>query len=360
MKKKYGLDSIIGRKSKLRFPHHVYVPKADTLNFTIQANNVTPEPPLSTAVTIRKGDCFQLCDELNEATASFEQNFPLIVSLYISNGEILFEIKNPSVFNLITLAHNLENKNTPKMRVNSIYCLLACVNFSLIALNPSTDFFISDLVSKVKSIYTNIFSYNAKRRYLRLPRKYTSSIRLRKDLVAKRPYHQGKKVKRKFIQKFIRKARRKLRIKRIRRKTALIYRIMDLEDAWDDIYDFYHENISDNVIIDLIKLNEASWYFNVLEKNLDLDRLTLETLLSLRKYTKGLPKPTDVFDHIVPLRFNAAQFVHDIKDPESIEEVSYPFENDEDFDKDSIDDPDKGYNDDDDYDYLLYDPSEEY
>jgi hypothetical protein len=56
MKKKYGLESIIGKKSKLRFPRLLYLNKVELLTFVLPANSAIAQPPLSTSITFKKGE----------------------------------------------------------------------------------------------------------------------------------------------------------------------------------------------------------------------------------------------------------------------------------------------------------------
>lgn len=85
MKKKYGLESIIGKKSRLRYPGHVFLPKNYTIYSVIPANDAIAEPPLSTTITMSKGDPLDFCDQFNEESYDFEEGFPLNVIINITD-----------------------------------------------------------------------------------------------------------------------------------------------------------------------------------------------------------------------------------------------------------------------------------
>jgi hypothetical protein len=70
MKKKYGLESIIGKKSKLRFPRLLYLNKVELLTFVLPANSAIAQPPLSTSITFKKGEPFEFCDSLMKELGS--------------------------------------------------------------------------------------------------------------------------------------------------------------------------------------------------------------------------------------------------------------------------------------------------
>lgn len=81
MKKRYGLDSIIGRKSKLRFPNHLFILDQSYLNSFFQ--------PLWLSLMLGKNfiyheenDPVDICDLFNEKTCDFEEGFPVAVLVF--------------------------------------------------------------------------------------------------------------------------------------------------------------------------------------------------------------------------------------------------------------------------------------
>jgi len=164
MKKKYGLESIIGKKSKLRFPRLVYLPKVESLTFVLPANSAIAEPPLNTSITMKKGDPYEFCDQFNEQSYEYEEGFPLNVIIHLTTSEFLFEIKSPTVFTLFGIIFDLDEVETEKFRAPKGEVFLSIFNFALIKLNPNEDFFMSDLISTARSIYGNLVSYNCRRK----------------------------------------------------------------------------------------------------------------------------------------------------------------------------------------------------
>jgi ribosomal protein L11 len=113
MKKKYGLESIIGKKSKLRFPRLLYLNKVELLTFVLPANSAIAQPPLSTSITFKKGEPFEFCDQFNEASwdQGYEEGLPINVIIYISSLNLLFEIQPPTVYSLFGIIFDFEEIN---------------------------------------------------------------------------------------------------------------------------------------------------------------------------------------------------------------------------------------------------------
>ena len=77
MKKRFGLDNIIGKRSRLHFFDHVFFPKTELLKFTLPASLAASLPPFSTSITMKKGDPVEYCELFNEQTFDFEEGFPV-------------------------------------------------------------------------------------------------------------------------------------------------------------------------------------------------------------------------------------------------------------------------------------------
>jgi len=114
---------------------------------------------------MRKGDPLEFCDQFNEESYDFEEGLPLNVIIYISASEQLFEIKPPTVTSLLGIVFNLEDMPFTEVDASLKILFLAALNFSLIHLNPNEDFFLSDLINKVPSLYGSLFSFNRKLLY---------------------------------------------------------------------------------------------------------------------------------------------------------------------------------------------------
>jgi len=243
MKKKYGLDIIIGKKSKLRFPHHVFLPKIDSLNFIIPANDAIVEPPLSTALTIKKVDPFDFCDQFNEESYDYEEGLPLIVACIVSVGTIIFEIKSPTTFALFGIVFDLEDTPTEKFRAYQDEIIVASVNFSLITLSPIDDFFLSDILSNVKSIYGSLQSYNCRRKYSIVAKKVLPTLRLKRynHLTSKHLSLGYRKLN--IVKHFINFTRDIIAWGHFPAALARIHAKYDIKDEWLDYNYLYLEDL---------------------------------------------------------------------------------------------------------------------
>jgi hypothetical protein len=189
MKRRYGLESIIGKKSKLRFPRHVFIPKVDLLRFTLPANSAVAEPPLSTAITMKKGDPYDFCDLFNEETYEFEDGTPVNCVYLISIAVSLLEIRTPPVFSLFGIVHDLDEiEDVEKFRGKSSDILLTFSNLGLIKLDSDKSYFFSDYLSIFRTIYSSMLSYNCRRKCFRVPKSLIPKSRLRKYLLSRGSY----------------------------------------------------------------------------------------------------------------------------------------------------------------------------
>jgi ribosomal protein L11 len=273
MKKKYGLESIIGKKSKLRFPRHAFIPKVDTLNFILPANAAIAEPPLSTAITMKKGDPFDFCDQFNEESYDFEEGLPLNVIVYLSITELLFEIKSPTIFSLFSIIFDLEDFDTEKFRATKDNIFLSIFNFALIKLNPEEDFFISELLSQVRSIYGNLLSYNCRRKFKRRSPDILPQNRLQRFLINKKPLNHVSQLRSlNAINHFFYKTSKFLKHNQVLQQINQIDELYDLLDDWDDAYDYIWEDLEFTKLFELFERSLITNHFykiknDLLEKN---------------------------------------------------------------------------------------------
>jgi len=101
MKKRYTFDSIIGKKSKIRMPRHVFIEKQEKITAILPANNALAEPPFSTNITMKKGDPYDLCDQVNNLSDAYNTDIPLRVCVTLSNTETQCDVLETPVFQLI-------------------------------------------------------------------------------------------------------------------------------------------------------------------------------------------------------------------------------------------------------------------
>ncbi len=100
MKRKLSLNLVLGRKSRIRYPHTIYLEKVEKLVLILPANAALAEPPVSTAIMMKKGDPFDFCDKFNEESYTYEEGFPLRVILLIMSPGSVFEIKSATTSSL--------------------------------------------------------------------------------------------------------------------------------------------------------------------------------------------------------------------------------------------------------------------
>jgi ribosomal protein L11 len=233
MKKRYGLESIIGKKSKLRFPTCVFIKTRGVLNLTILSNIEEVAPPLSTTLTLHQCNSYDLIDSFNENTNDFEEGLPLSVTLLLP--EAIYEINSPTtscLFELLLDLYDIEN-----LKTNKFIIFLLIINLALIKLDPN-DIFLFDLTSTIRSIYGNLNSYNCKR--IR-KKKYISLSPMRK-----RYYNISNNVLSRSTERDLKFFRHSLvlehrKIKKYHRKKllTLVNNFTFSLDDWDDLYDFF-------------------------------------------------------------------------------------------------------------------------
>jgi len=316
MKKKYGLESIIGKKSKLRFPRQVFEPKIELLTFTLPANSAIAEPPLSTALTMKKGDPFDFCDQFNEASYEYEEGFPLNVIVYLSTTELLFEIKSPSIYTLFGIAFDLEDVDTEKFRAPRKDVFLSIFNFAEIKLNTDDqlDFWMSDVIAQVKSIYGTFKSFNCRRLKKKKSRFILSSFLNRRFYINKEslPYNYKRNLSE--VKHFFVKASRKAKRQHFALLLERINDFYDMYEDWDEAYDYYWDDLKTNYLHDLYEyLIIALEYQNSLtylhkKQQVSLNYYYLQTLHQIfrKNYTKTATLDYDLYVPFIFL-FNQAK-----------------------------------------------------
>jgi ribosomal protein L11 len=269
MKKKYSLESIIGKKSKLRFPRHLFQVSQEVITFVLPANSTLSEPPLSTAITMKKGDPLEFCDQFNDESYEYDEGFPLRVIIHLCGVDFVFEIQPPLTLSLFSMVFDLEDVEIEKFRAPKKEILLSLFNFGLIKLNTDEDFFMSDVLSNVRSIYGSLRSYNCKRKKLRKSKVLKLQIRRKRFFIDKRhiPYNHSRYLRR-VKHFFVRNTKIAKRL-HYAFQFKLIDAFYDLYEDWDELYDFYWDDLHINSFIDLLEYNLLALHYKNICNNLD-------------------------------------------------------------------------------------------
>jgi ribosomal protein L11 len=283
MKKKYGLDSIIGKKSKLRYPSHITLPKAHSLYFTVPANDAISEPPLSTAITMKKGDPLEFCDQFNEESYEFEEGLPLNVIVYITVSSLLFEIKPPSAYSLLGIVFLEEDASVENFKAYKKDIFIAALNFGLIQLNPTEDFFLADLTSKVRSIYGALSTYHFRRKYPKPSRRYLLKSRFKKALLNSSQNQLLKKPQRYRLERYIKKTKKRNNRRQLYARIPQVHLFYDLLDIWDDVEDLIWEDPDIDLGSDLLDYCLLSLQYVITKANLLDVKILLNNLTHFEK-----------------------------------------------------------------------------
>jgi ribosomal protein L11 len=290
MKKRYGLDSIIGKKSKLRFPDHIGLIKTHSLYFTLPANDAISEPPLSTAITMKKGDPLEFCDQFNEESYDFEEGLPLNVIIYVSVSSLMFEIKPTSTHSLFGIAFGLDDVTNGKFRASKTNIFLCALNFGLIQLSPTEDFFMADWVSKVRSIYASLATYHSKRKYRKPTMKFFPKIRLKRYLLNFVPNHRIKFPQQYRLERYMKKNLKFSFKKLLPSRIQQIYTFYDTFELLEDLEDHFYEDLKLDIYTDLLDQAISSVYFIKSLYNLESYKTPVNYLYNLDTMSTNLLK----------------------------------------------------------------------
>jgi len=80
MKKRYGLESIIGKHSTLRFPRLVSIEEVATINSILPANMEEIESSFNTALAMKNANPEEVHDQFNAISCEYDEEFPIRVS----------------------------------------------------------------------------------------------------------------------------------------------------------------------------------------------------------------------------------------------------------------------------------------
>jgi ribosomal protein L11 len=342
MKKRYGLESIIGKKSALRFPRLVSNTKIDTISAILPANNAAAEPPFSTALTMKKGDSSDTCDQFNDLSYEYELDFPIRVDITISGPTSNIEVKTPSIFSLINIVYDLEDTLIENFEASITDISLNHANFALVKLDTEEDFFMSELLTHIKSIYSNILSYNCRRKVDKSAYGLLLQSRKRRFLANKNTNHPSNQVYNhcRNLHFFV-KTKRFNKLDLLPLRFDHIETFYDILEDWDEFYDEYYK---DQYLIyhDYLTAYSLLAQFYLLLQNNHLERMKLAQTLYYKKAILSILDILDTdsdFDSNLSSGFNI-EALHSIEDvclcPE--DEDDYELDNDPFENAETIDD----------------------
>jgi len=159
MKRRYGLVTTIGRKTKVRFSNHIERIKSETLTFILPANNASPEGILNTTLIMKKQDPQEFCDLFNEDTSVYEKGLTLVVIMYISPIVFLFEIGSPTLFSLSCLTFDNRKQHFEYFKPVRSRLIYAAANFALMKYETSQYLYEKQIQSFIRMIQGSYKSY---------------------------------------------------------------------------------------------------------------------------------------------------------------------------------------------------------
>jgi hypothetical protein len=270
MKRRYGLESIIGKNSTLRFPRLVSLEMPCTINSILPANTEEIESSFNTALTMKSADPEEAYDQFNDASCEYEDEFPIRVKVLVQGSVSSIEILDPTVSSLFYIAFDLEDFPIEKFRASISDIIVTSVNFALIKLMPQGSYFFSDSLITLRTILNNIMSYNCARKRPKLSNILSLNIRLQRYLLNIKSHINKESYQRRlyhYCYKTLKSRKRKL-------LPILFDRIEDFYDIfedWDDAYDIVwsdHSTTSWFDLFDLVLLaNEYALQIGIREDN---------------------------------------------------------------------------------------------
>jgi len=142
LKKRYGLITTIGKKTKIRFSKQIEKTKNEKLNMILPANKAEPTPSsiLSTTLIMKKQDPNDFCDNFNEQSNIYTTGTMLPVVLYLSAGNLLFEIGKPTLISLTNLIFNTRKQILEYKMPSRQEIIQTAINFAAIKIKTEALF----------------------------------------------------------------------------------------------------------------------------------------------------------------------------------------------------------------------------
>jgi ribosomal protein L11 len=241
MKKRYGFDSVIGKKSTLRFPRLVSYIRTDIVTVILPAGNSLPEAPFNTTVTMKKGDSFDICDHFNDLSSEYEVDFPIRINVTLSGPITIIELKTPTIFSMVNIIYNLDELLIEKFRASIMDISINNANFALAKLDTEEDFFISELLSNIKSIYSNLLSYNCRRRANKSASALLIRSRRRRFLSTNDPIQvrANQRYNHRRYLHFVKKTNHLKKLGRLPEQLDRLHCFYDCYEDWDELFDWF-------------------------------------------------------------------------------------------------------------------------
>jgi len=142
MKKRYGLITTIGKKTKIRFSKQIEKSKNEKLNMILPANKAEPTPSsiLSTTLIMKKQDPNDFCDNFNEQSNIYTTGTMLPVVFYLSAGNLIFEIGKPTLVSLTNLIFNTRKQILEYKMPSRQQIIQTAINFAAIKIKTEALF----------------------------------------------------------------------------------------------------------------------------------------------------------------------------------------------------------------------------
>jgi hypothetical protein len=253
MKKRYGLESIIGKNSTLRFPRLVSLEMPSTINSILPANTEEIESSFNTALTMKSADPAEAYDQFNDVSCDYADEFPIRVKVVIQGPVSSIEILDPTIFSLFNIAFDLDDFPVEKFRASVFDIVLTSANFALIKLMPEDKYFISDLRINLRTILNSILSYNCGRKHFKLSNILALNIRLQRYLLNIKS-HINKESYHKRLYHFCYKTLKHQKKELLPILFDRIEYFYDVFEDWEDAYDFIWLDHVTNYWSDLLEL----------------------------------------------------------------------------------------------------------
>jgi hypothetical protein len=200
---------------------------------------------------------------------------------------LLFEIQPPTVYSLFGIIFDFEEINAKSFRASKPDILLSIFNTALIKLNTEEDFFLSNLISQVQSIYGNLKSYNCHRKKKNRSKVLLPKVRYRRYLINNNPLPYNYKLHLKRIRHFFNVTKERFKLQRYKYLLHHIEEFYDLYDDLDDSYDYYSDDDLD-LISDLFHYNLLSLLYQTLYSNLYKNKYVIKSKIVFQSLYKLL------------------------------------------------------------------------
>ncbi len=265
MKRKLTIPLILGKDTKIIYSTLTQLEKNEILKFILPAANAEPEPPMSTELTLRKGDVFMFVDDFNNLTQEYEDFFPIPVIIFLLGGSprvMTFEIKEPSSLSLFSIFFDIDDYDVeyflPILNDELIY-ITSNFGFLKVKETEEEDFYESEVFATIRMLCGTLKSYHSIVR--RTKRKYYSKFLLnkRKNRLYKKRINRKRRDYLQFLWRLeiIRK-----KYKFFKKKFSPFNSFLDYVMGFDDFLEYLAEN---EVDLSEFLFEEKPLFFEILD-----------------------------------------------------------------------------------------------